>query len=47
MEHNYNKSQTKKHIDINHDYGDDISQITSNREIILKKKHNLPLKLEK
>ena len=41
-EHNYNKPQTKKHIDINQEYADDISQITSNRETILQRKLNCP-----
>ena len=41
------KIQTKKHIEINQEYADDISQITSNRETILQRKLNLPLHLKK
>ena len=45
-EHNYHQ-QTDNHIDINLEYADDISKITSNKETVTRVKKELPIKLAK
>ena len=46
IEHNYHQ-QTDNHIDINLEYADDISKITSNKETLTRVKKDLPIKLAK
>ena len=46
IEHNYHQ-QTNNHIDINLEYADDISKITSNKETLTRVKKDLPIKLAK
>ena len=46
IEHNYHQ-QTHNHIDINLEYADDISKITSNKETVTRVKKDLPIKLAK
>ena len=46
-EHNYNKQEQINHININLEYADDISEITSNPEQIIQLKEKLPSQLAK
>ena len=46
-EHNYSTIKQINHIDIDQQYADDISKITSNYSAILKLKAELPQKLAK